>query len=453
MPEPFFTWFFREMVMRPLNIAVSFLLASGYLLATPAAQTTPQPAVTTPEWPGWGGPRRDFTCDAAELAASWPPDGPKQIWSRPLGEGHSSIIVDGGRLYTMYRPPTGVKNRWNAEEVVVALDAASGSTIWEHRYPSSLETMNFSRGSGPHSTPLIVGDRLFAASTDKQFFALDKRTGKVLWSHNFVQEYQAPPNQMRWAVQPGYAPSPIAHDDNIIAMVGGPGQGVMAFRQDDGRVVWRSGEFTDIVPASPLLVTLDGEEQLIVTSGDGAHGFDPHDGRPLWSHGFPTKSGVNITTPIWSPEDRLLFLTAAYDGGARVLQLGRSGSRTEVTELWFSNQMRVHFGNVLRLGDYYYGSSGDFGAAFLTAVNARTGEIAWRDRTFAKASFLNVQGKVILLDEDGMLALVTLSGDGLNVLAKAQIARAISWTVPTLVKTTLYVRDRVNIMALDVGTK
>jgi len=48
MPEPFFTWFFREMVMRPLNIAVSFLLASGYLLATPAAQTTPQPAVTTP---------------------------------------------------------------------------------------------------------------------------------------------------------------------------------------------------------------------------------------------------------------------------------------------------------------------------------------------------------------------------------------------------------------------
>lgn len=439
--------------MRALNATVSLLLVSGYILATPAAQTASQPAVATPEWPGWGGPRRNFTCDPATLATSWPPEGPKQLWSRPLGEGHSSIVVDNGRLYTMYRPPTGVKNRWNGEEVVIALDAASGKTIWEYRFPSSLETMNFSQGSGPHSTPLVIGDRLFAASTDKQFFAFDKKTGKLLWSHSFVKEYQAPPNQMRWAIPPGYAPSPIAHKNNIIAMVGGPGQGVMAFRQDDGRMVWKSGEFTDIAPASPLLATLDGEEQLIVTSGDGVHGFDPNDGKPLWSHAFPTKAGVNITSPLWSPEDRLLFHSAAYDGGTRVVQLARSGGRTEAKELWFSNRMRVHFGNTLRLGDYYYGSSGDFGPAFLTAINARTGEIAWQDRTFSKASFLNVDGKVILLDEDGMLALVTLSAKGLNVLAKAQVAKAISWTVPTLVNTTLYVRDRVNIMAFDVGAK
>ena len=437
--------------MRTLNLAVSVLLAAGCVLA-PAARTAGQPARAA-EWPGWGGPRRDFTCDAAGLAASWPPGGPTQIWSRPLGEGHSSVVVDDGRLYTMYRPPTGVRNRWNAEEVVVALDAASGDTIWEYRFPSSLDTMNFSRGAGPHATPLVVGDRLFAASTDKQFFALDKRTGEVLWSHSFVKEYRAPPNQMRWAVPPGYAPSPIAHKTNVIAMVGGPGQGVMAFRQDDGRVVWRSGEFSDIAPASPLLVTLDGEEQLIVTSGDGAHGFDPNDGRPLWNHAFPTRSGVNITTPIWSPEDRLLFLTAAYDGGTRVLQLARSGTRTEVKELWFSNRMRVHFGNTLRIGDHYYGSSGDFGPAFLTAISARTGEIAWQDRTFTKASFLNLGGKAILLDEDGVLALVALSADGMDVLAKAQVAQAVSWTVPTLVGTTLYVRDRANIMALDLGAK
>ena len=200
-------------------------------------------------------------------------------------------------------------------------------------------------------------------------------------------------------------------------------------------------------------MTLDGEEQLIVTSGDGAHGFDPNDGRPLWNHAFPTRSGVNITTPIWSPEDRLLFLTAAYDGGTRVLQLARSGTRTEVKELWFSNRMRVHFGNTLRIGDHYYGSSGDFGPAFLTAISARTGEIAWQDRTFTKASFLNLGGKAILLDEDGVLALVALSADGMDVLAKAQVAQAVSWTVPTLVGTTLYVRDRANIMALDLGAK
>jgi glucose dehydrogenase len=70
--------------------------------------------------------------------------------------------------------------------------------------------MNFSRGAGPHATPLVVGNRLFAAATDKQFFALDKKPGKVIWSHNFVKEYDAPPNQMKYAIKPGYAPSPIA---------------------------------------------------------------------------------------------------------------------------------------------------------------------------------------------------------------------------------------------------
>jgi outer membrane protein assembly factor BamB len=201
----------------------------------------------------------------------------------------------------MYRPSTGVRNSWKAEEVVVAIDATTGKTLWEYRYPTSLETMNFSRGAGPHSTPLLAGNRLFAASTDKQFFALDKITGKLLWSHSFVKEYNALPNQMRWAVKPGYSTSPIAYKDMIIAAVGAPDRGVMAFRQDDGRAVWSAGNFSDIAPASPLIITLDGEEQLIITSGDGVHGFDPKTGKQIWEYLFPTRAGVNISSPVWCP--------------------------------------------------------------------------------------------------------------------------------------------------------
>jgi outer membrane protein assembly factor BamB len=439
--------------MRGLNAAVSILSLCGLLFAVPLPQTGRKSASRPPDWLGWGGPRGDFTCDTKGLANTWPADGPQRLWSRPLGEGHSSIIGEGGRLYTLYRPSTGVRNNWKAEEVVIALDAASGKTIWEYRYPASLETMNFSRGAGPHATPLIVGQRLFAAATDKQLFALDKQTGKLLWSHHFVKDYDAPPNQMRYAVKPGYAPSPIAYKDLVIALVGGPGQGIMAFRQEDGRVAWRSGDFSDIAPASPLLITLDGQEQLVITSSDGVHGYDPNTGKRLWEHLFPTRARVNITTPVWWPEKRLLFLSAAYDGGSRVVQLASTEGRTEAKELWFSNKMRVHFGNVLRIGDYFYGSSGDFGPSFLTAIHAHTGQIAWQDRSFAKVSFLAADGKVILLDEDGHLGLVTLSAEGLKVLARAPVATATSWTVPTLMGTTLYVRDRVNLMALDLGAR
>jgi outer membrane protein assembly factor BamB len=429
-------------------VALVLTIGLGLLPTAPRAQAPTAPA----EWPGWGGPTRDFVSPAKGLAASWPERGPKRLWSRPLGDGHSSIAVDHGRLYTMYRPITGVRNQWKAEEVVVALDATTGRTMWEHRFPTSLETMNFSRGAGPHATPLVVGSRVFAASTDKQFLALDKESGRVLWSHHFVKEYSAPPNQMRWAVMPGYAPSPIAYRDLVIAMSGGKNHGVVAFRQDSGQMVWHAGDFPDdISPASPILIGLDGQDQLVVTSGDGLHGFDPVTGAHLWSHAFPTSSGVNIQTPVWSPADRTLFLSAAYDGGARLLQLTRSGPRTQVKELWFNTRLRVHFTNVVKMADMVVGSSGDFGAAFLVALDSRTGDLLWRDRTFMKAHFIQVDGKVLLLDEDGTLALVTFSRGGMTVLAKTTAATATSWTAPSIVGTRLYLRDRLNILAFDLG--
>ena len=57
------------------------------------------------QWPQWGGKNRDFTSDAKDLAAVWPEDGPKKIWSRTFGSGHSSISFVEDRLYAMYREP------------------------------------------------------------------------------------------------------------------------------------------------------------------------------------------------------------------------------------------------------------------------------------------------------------------------------------------------------------
>jgi len=114
--------------------------------------------------------------------------------------------------------------------------------------------------------------------------------------------------------------------------------------------------------------------------------------------------------------------------------------------------MRVHKDNAIRIGDYIYGSSGDFGPAFFTAVEAKTGTILWQDRSFAKASFLYADGKFIILDEDGNLALATASPAGLKVHSKIGLLKNLAWTVPTLVGTKLFIRDRKTIMALDLGT-
>lgn len=127
------------------------------------------------------------------------------------------------------------------------------------------------------------------------------------------------------------------------------------------------------------------------------------------------------------------------------------GDGTRVEELWFSNRMKIMFASALRLGDHLYASHGDFGPAVLTALDVKTGTVAWQERGFGRSSLLYADGKAILMDEDGDLALARLSPQGLTVLSQAHIFDTVSWTVPSLAGTTLYARDREKIVALNVG--
>lgn len=400
-------------------------------------------------WPQWGGPQRNFIVEATGLADKWPEAGPPVLWSRALGTGHSAIISDDGRLFTMYRAGNGRAKLgpWDAEEAVVAIDARTGTTIWEHRYPSALQ--DFSFGAGPHSTPLVVGDRLFAIGTNRELFAFDKRTGKVLWSHDLVKAFGAPPLLIRPVVKTGYGCSPIAFRDTIICSVGGPGQSVMAFRQSDGHVVWKSGDFLTS-EAPPILIQLAGRPQLVVFGGGTVNGLDPAGGAVLWSHPHDPGNDLNCSTPLWG-DDNILFLSSAYKAGSRAIRLRQEGASTLTEELWFTNRVRFMFLNAIRLGDYVYGTTGDFGPAFLTALEVTTGKTAWQHRGFGRASIVYADGKAIILDEDGDLALARLAPEGVTILSQAKVFDTTSWSVPTLVGTTLYARDREKMVALDIG--
>jgi outer membrane protein assembly factor BamB len=425
------------MALRPIVFIVAALAALG------GAPPGPLTAAGS-GWTQWGGPTRDFVSDAKGLASAWPSNGPRKLWTRALGEGHSSILVEGDRLYTMYRPAGAAVNRRSQEEVVAAMDAATGNTVWEHRYPAPTDGVDFSQGAGPHGTPLIVGDRLYATSSRRELFALDKTTGKLLWSHDFIKEYGAP------SPDRGYTCSPLSYKGTVIVTLGGPDQAAAAFNEQTGALVWKGGS-SQPSPASPILIDVEGQPQLIVFGGDRIAGLNPSSGQTLWSHPHKTDWGLNISTPVWSAADHLLFVSSAYSGGSRVLELRQAEGKTTIAEKWFTNRLRVHIGTVIRLGDYVYGTSGDFGPAFFTAVDIRTGKIAWQDRSFSRSQLLFADGKMILLDEDGTLGLATVSPEGLKVLARAPVLQNISWTPPTLVGTTLYVRDRKTIAAFNLG--
>ena len=414
-----------------------------------------QAAAHSPEWRQWGGANRNFIVGDAGLAEKWSETGPPVLWSQPLGTGHSGIVVDEGRLYTMYRVGNGrggggrAQGPFDAEERVVALDAKTGKTLWEHKYPSRRE--DFSFGAGPHSTPLVIGDRVFTIGTNQQLFAFEKRSGKVLWSHDFIKDFNAPELLIRPVVKTGYGCSPIAYRDTIICSVGGPGQSVMAFRQSDGSVVWKSGDFLTSA-AAPILIDFAGETQVVFLAGGTVTALDPADGRILWSTPHDPGNDLNCATPIWGRDD-ILFVSSAYRAGSRAIQLSRQGSATIPKELWFTNRVRFMFLNPVRIGDFVYGTTGDFGPAFLTALDIKTGQAAWQHRGFGRASLLQAGDKTIIMDEDGDLALARLTPEGATILSQAKIFDTTSWTAPTLVGTTLYARDREKIVALDLGAR
>jgi outer membrane protein assembly factor BamB len=434
-------------------LAATTVLVTAVFLGEAAGQTSDPVAGS---WRQWGGPTRDFMSEAVGLADSWNEDGPPVVWTRPLGLGHSSIVVDGGVLYTMYRRSDesarrgGRGNRGGgveASEVVIAMDAATGETKWEYEYPS--EPLNFRFGAGPHSTPLVVGDLVFTVGTNKQMHALTKETGALVWSLDLIDEYGAPPTLIRPAVQAGYGGNPLAFEDTIILQAGGEGQAVMALRQRDGALVWRNGDFL-IANAAPLLIDVDGQQQVVIVGGQTINGLDPTTGEILWSHPHDTDGDMNNTMPLWGP-DNVLFVSSAYNQGSRALKLTRQGADTNVEELWFTGRMKLMFVNAIRIGDFVYGTDGGFGPAFLTALDINTGAAGWQERGFGRSSLVHADGKVFLLDEDGDLVLGRVSPTGFTTLSRAHIFDTTAWTVPTVVGTTLYARDREKIVALDVG--
>ena len=402
-------------------------------------------SVPTLEWLSWGGPNGNFVVDGKGLPANFAAAAPKRLWERSLGDGFASIVTDGDLLYTMYRR--------GDEEVVVAINPADGATRWEFAYDATFQPgAVMENGPGPHATPLIFADYVYAIGVNGTMYALDKRSGKVLWRKDLFERFPANPNMVH-----GFAVSPIACKNTIIVKLGVRGNAIVALNPKDGSVVWKSQDFL-YAASSPILINVDGQDQLVATFTGIVVGFDPNNGELLWSN--PPQGGtihrarsnipgVVMSTPIWG-SDNLLFTSSAGGGGASVLRLTQSAGKTKVDELWYSNLMRVHHTNAIRIGDYVYGSSGDTGPTPLTAINIKTGDVAWRDRTFGKVNMVLADAKVILLDEGGDLARVTLSPEGMQVRWRVGLLQSNAWTAPTLVGTKLYVRDRRKIMALDL---
>ncbi len=385
------------------------------------------------DWPQWGGTTRDFIVDGPELSDEWPADGLKAKWRRSLGEGYSQILVVGDRLFTHFRN--------GDDEVIAALSASDGKTIWEHKYPAPLDpadkSMTLQYGQGPNATPLCVDGRLYALGFKGRLNCIDAANGKVLWSHGMVADFGAKIPYF------GNSSSPIQHKKTVLVIAGG----ITAFDLESGSEVWRNRDFNGSY-ASPMMATIDGVLQVIAAVEGEIVAVNPDNGKTLWRVEHANQWKTNLFTPVIG-KDGLVFLSSEQVGG-RMLAVSAEGiDRSEATQLWLKPKIQVNFSNMIRVGELMFTSVGDT-ASHVVAVNVKTGDVIWRDRAMKTSNFIRTGNRFLMFDNEGLLALTSLTAEKMTIHARSQLLDDRCWTAPSLVEKTLYVRNRKEIAAFDL---
>jgi outer membrane protein assembly factor BamB len=390
-------------------------------------------------WRLWGGNGRDFISTGTGIfptTGKWLSTPPRKIWERALGDGYSAIAVEDGVLYTAYRR--------EGDDVVTALDAATGKTIWEFAYAAAFRNGYAEAvGPGPYAMPQVLGDRVVTVSGIGQLHSIDKRTGKSVWSVDLYKTFGGD------RLDFGYSSHALPYKDSLIVLAGGSGRALSRLRQSDGTPIWQKHRL-QAAHSSPILIDVDGHAQAVVLLANEVIGVDPESGDLLWRHPHETGNGLAVSTPIWGPGN-ILFLSSAYEGGARGLKLTRTGGTTAVQQLWENRRIQSHFGSVIRQGNFVYLSSGQ-SVGLLTAVDMTTGRIAWQVRDFVKAQLLWADNTLVVLDEDGNLGLGLASPERFQAIAKWPLLTSVAWTPPTIAGNRAYVRDRKSVIALDLTT-
>jgi outer membrane protein assembly factor BamB len=415
------------------------MITASLLLSVSLTPQATEASAAHSEWTRWGGPSADFmVADAPALVDDWGEDGPKVLWKHELGPGFSSILFREERLYSAYRDE-GV-------EVVVALDASTGEVLWDHAAAAGrYADMTRSYGEGPNSTPLIVGERLFHSDIAGSMRCLAVEDGELLWTVDLHEQYGRQERREEY----GYSGIHLPHGGNILVLVGGDVHGVVALNPEDGSKVWGSEPFR-VSYAPPVILTIHGREHLVLFSPTEVLGLDPRDGKLLWRYPVRCGSENNLTTPILC-DDEYLWVASQFDGGTRLLWLKEVDGRIEPEREWFSLRVKQCHWNSILLDDHVYGSIGTVSGSRFAAVDWRTGEVAWRHRGFHAAQCIYADGKILLLDEAGELAVLRVSPEGLQILAQHQVAEPVCWSPPTLIGSTLYLRDTHSVMALDLA--
>ena len=401
------------------------LLAALLTASTPP----PQNGGTAPSWPGVWGPARNGTATADGIPGR--PRGFKELWRRRTQGGYSEVAVQGTAIFT--------GEAKDGTDAIVSMDAATGKERWRAPLGGTHRGHDGSH-DGPIATPAVDGRDVFAVGPHGTLVALDADTGTERWRHDLVKEYSAAPPVY------GFGTSPLIEGNAVLVQTHGEtSRGLLAFDRATGRLLWHARHGIRGGYSSPSAGTAAGVRQIVAAAGDSVFAVSAADGSLLWSvKGLGDPEGV-ANPPQFFPDDRVLVSSW---GESVLLKISRSGDTFSAAEVWRSPRLRGSYSPAIYRDGHFYGFSGPF----LLCLDAATGDVRWRQRTY-EGTLIGAGANLFVLSRaSGELMVVEASPKAYAQIMTAPVftAGAASYTGPSVVGNRVYLRNVEEIVAFTI---
>jgi outer membrane protein assembly factor BamB len=386
----------------------------------PVTPVSTRPHVSAPVWPGFRGPKRDSVVSGVLVDTDWSQAPPIELWRRPIGPGWSSFAVDGDLVYT--------QEQRGEDEIVSCYRVSTGEPVWRHRDPVRFYESN--GGAGPRATPTLHRGRVYTMGATGLVNALDAATGARLWSRDAATDTgKAVPD---W----GVASSPLVIDDLVIVAVAGR---LAAYDAGTGDQKWL-GQPGGTGYSSPHLATIAGVPQVLLLRGSRTISVSPADGTLLWEHASGPPS-TSIVQPAVYGDDTVLIATGDSMGGNGILRaaVGHGPGGWSVEERWTSRGLKPYFNDFVAHDGHVYG----FDGSILSCIDLADGTRKWKGGRYGNGQLvlLPEQDLLLVLSEDGELALISATPDKFTEIARLPALEGKTWNHPVVVGDTLLIRN------------
>jgi len=247
------------------------------------------------DWPRWRGPAGNgISLESAWNAASLT-NGIRPLWQINVGVGYSAVSVRGADLYTM--------GNVDDVDVVYCLNASTGKEVWRYKYPCL-------KGSyaGTRATPTVDAGHVYTFSREGLVLCLDAKRGARVWKTDIMKDSGV--KNIGW----GLTSSPIVEGNLLLLNAGDSG---VALDKRTGKTVWSSrgkGGY-----AIPVVYDGGGKRCAVIFGCKSICGVQVSDGAKLWSFPWETEWDVHAADPI--VDGGRVFFTSGYDKGCAFLDI------------------------------------------------------------------------------------------------------------------------------------